>query len=155
MHGVTPMVGKRQITTMCPMNCIPTQCGMTVEVEDNKLLSVKGDLHNPDSRGFLCIRGRATREIFDNPKRLLHPLRRVGARGDNQWQECSWDEAYEMIVTSIRQGRTLTAFHSFFDDGQALPTLAKANNPCTAILILVYYIFISILLKNRTIMLYY
>jgi anaerobic selenocysteine-containing dehydrogenase len=97
------MVGKRQITTMCPMNCIPTQCGMTVEVEDNKLLAVKGDVHNPDSRGFLCIRGRATREIFDNPKRLLHPLRRVGARGDNQWQECSWDEAYDMIVTSIRQ----------------------------------------------------
>jgi anaerobic selenocysteine-containing dehydrogenase len=25
------------------------------------------------------------------------------------------------------QGRTLTAFHSFFDEGQALPTLAKAN----------------------------
>src|SRR5690348_2148551 len=98
-----PMVGKRQITTMCPMNCIPTQCGMTVEVENNKLLSVKGDVHNPDSRGFLCIRGRATPEIFDNPKRLLRPLRRVGARGDNQWQECSWDEAYDMIVTAIGQ----------------------------------------------------
>jgi anaerobic selenocysteine-containing dehydrogenase len=25
------------------------------------------------------------------------------------------------------QGRTLTAFHAFFDEGQALPTLAKAN----------------------------
>lgn len=97
------MVGKRQITTMCPMNCIPTQCGMTVEVENNKLLAVKGDVHNPDSRGFLCIRGRATPEIFDNPKRLLRPLRRVGARGDNQWQECSWDEAYDMIVTAISQ----------------------------------------------------
>jgi anaerobic selenocysteine-containing dehydrogenase len=97
------MVGKRQITTMCPMNCIPTQCGMIVEVENNKLLTLKGDPHNPDSRGFLCIRGRASREIFDNPKRLLHPLRRVGARGDNQWQECSWDEAYDMIVTSIQQ----------------------------------------------------
>jgi anaerobic selenocysteine-containing dehydrogenase len=68
------MAGKRQVTTMCPMNCLPTQCGMTVEVEENKLLSLKGDQHNPDSRGFLCIRGRATQEIFENPKRLLHPL---------------------------------------------------------------------------------
>jgi anaerobic selenocysteine-containing dehydrogenase len=76
---------------------------MVVEVEDNKLLTLKGDPHNPDSRGFLCIRGRASREIFDNPRRLLRPLRRVGARGDNQWQECSWDEAYDMIVTAIRQ----------------------------------------------------
>jgi anaerobic selenocysteine-containing dehydrogenase len=97
------MVGKRTTTTMCPMNCIPTQCGMVVEVEDNKLLTLKGDPHNPDSRGFLCIRGRATHEIFDNPKRLLRPLRHVGARGANRWQECSWDEAYAMIVNAISQ----------------------------------------------------
>ena len=42
------MVGKRQVTTMCPMNCLPTQCGMTVEVEGNRLLSLKGDQDNPD-----------------------------------------------------------------------------------------------------------
>ncbi len=97
------MVNKRQVTTMCPMNCLPTQCGMTVEVENNKLLTLKGDEHNPDSRGFLCIRGRATREIFDNPKRLLSPLRRVGARGDDRWEACSWDDAYAMIVDAVKQ----------------------------------------------------
>lgn len=97
------MAGKRQITTMCPMNCLPTQCGMTVEVEENKLLSLKGDPHNPDSRGFLCIRGRATQEIFENPKRLLYPLRRVGERGEDRWERCSWDEAYAMIVDAIQQ----------------------------------------------------
>src|SRR5581483_1779174 len=97
------MVGKRSVTTMCPMNCLPTQCAMTVEVEGNKLLSLKGDRHNPDSRGFLCIRGRATSEIFENPKRLLHPLRRVGERGEDKWELCSWDEAYAMIVDAIKQ----------------------------------------------------
>ncbi len=99
------MVGKRQVTTMCPMNCIPTQCGMVVEVEANRLLSLKGDQHNPDSRGFLCIRGRATQEIFENPKRLLHPLRRVGERGEDRWEQCSWDDAYAMIVDTIGQTR--------------------------------------------------
>ncbi|GHO42459.1 molybdopterin-containing oxidoreductase family protein [Ktedonospora formicarum] len=97
------MVGKRQITTMCPMNCMPTQCGMTVEVENNKLLSLKGDQQNPDSRGFLCIRGRASQEIFENPKRLLHPLRRVGERGENTWEQCSWEDAYTMITESIQR----------------------------------------------------
>ncbi|HEX6481111.1 MAG TPA: molybdopterin-dependent oxidoreductase [Ktedonobacteraceae bacterium] len=97
------MAGKRQITTMCPMNCLPTQCGMTVEVEENRLLSLKGDRHNPDSQGFLCIRGRATQEVFANPKRLLHPLRRVGARGEESFEPCSWDEAYAMIVNAIQQ----------------------------------------------------
>jgi anaerobic selenocysteine-containing dehydrogenase len=97
------MSEKRQITTMCPMNCLPTQCGMTVEVEGNKLLSIKGDQHNPDSRGFLCIRGRASAEIFENPKRLLQPLRRVGKRGEDRWEPCSWDDAYAMIVDAIKQ----------------------------------------------------
>ena len=97
------MPGKRQVTTMCPMNCTPTQCGMTVEVEENTLVSLKGDQHNPDSRGFLCIRGRSTREIFENPKRLLHPLRRVGARGDDRWEQCSWEEAYAMVVGEIER----------------------------------------------------
>lgn len=99
------MAGKRQITTMCPMNCLPTQCGMVVEVEENRLLSLKGDQHNPDSQGFLCIRGRATREIFENPKRLLHPLRRVGERGEERFEPCSWDEAYAMMVDAIQQTR--------------------------------------------------
>ncbi len=99
------MSARRQVTTMCPMNCHPTQCGMTVEVdeEENRLLSLKGDAQNPDSRGFLCIRGRATQEIFDNPKRLLQPLRRAGERGEDRWEPCTWDEAYEMIVDAIQQ----------------------------------------------------
>ncbi|GCF07513.1 molybdopterin-containing oxidoreductase family protein [Dictyobacter arantiisoli] len=97
------MSGRRQITTMCPMNCTPTQCGMKVEVEDNRLLSLKGDQENPDSRGFLCIRGQASQEIFENPKRLLRPLRRVGARGEDKWEACSWDEAYTMMVDAIQQ----------------------------------------------------
>ncbi|MBO0796319.1 MAG: molybdopterin-dependent oxidoreductase, partial [Ktedonobacteraceae bacterium] len=97
------MSERRQITTMCPMNCLPTQCGMTVEVEGNKLVSLKGDVHNPDSRGFLCIRGRATQEIFENPRRLLRPLRRVGERGEDRWEPCSWDEAYAMIVDAIQR----------------------------------------------------
>ena len=36
------------VRTMCPMNCHPTLCGMLVEVEDGRVLSVKGDPDNPD-----------------------------------------------------------------------------------------------------------
>jgi anaerobic selenocysteine-containing dehydrogenase len=62
------------IRTMCPMNCHPTLCGMLAEVEDGRLVGVRGDPDNPDSRGFLCIRGQASREIIGNPHRLLLPL---------------------------------------------------------------------------------
>lgn len=97
------MAERRRVTTMCPMNCLPTQCGMTVEVEENRLVSLRGDAQNPDSRGFLCIRGRAAQEIFANPKRLLYPMKRAGKRGENRWVRCSWEEAYAMIVEAIGQ----------------------------------------------------
>ena len=47
------------VRTMCPMNCHPTLCGMLADVRDGELIGVRGDPVNPDSRGFLCIRGQA------------------------------------------------------------------------------------------------
>ena len=100
---------RRVIRTMCPMNCHPTLCGMLVEVEDGRLVKVSGDPDNPDSRGFLCIRGQASREIVDNPRRLLHPLVRA-RRGSNDWRRASWDEALDLIVERMRAvGRTAVA----------------------------------------------
>jgi anaerobic selenocysteine-containing dehydrogenase len=87
--------------TMCPMNCHPTLCGMLVTVDDGRLVSVKGDPDNPDSRGFLCVRGQASREIVDNSKRLLRPLVRAG-RGDTSWRETTWDEALDLIALHMR-----------------------------------------------------
>ncbi|MFL5310339.1 MAG: molybdopterin oxidoreductase family protein, partial [Myxococcales bacterium] len=78
----------RVVRTMCPMNCHPTLCGMLVEVEDGRVVKVTGDEENPDSRGFLCIRGHASREIIGNPRRLLHPLVRE-RRGDGAFRTAS------------------------------------------------------------------
>ena len=76
------MPDRRTVRTMCPMSCHPTLCGMLVEVESGRLLSVSGDKDNPDSRVFLCIRGQAAREIIGNPKRLLTPLIRERRTAD-------------------------------------------------------------------------
>src|ERR687885_791982 len=81
----------QHIRTMCPMSCHPTLCGMLAEVENGKLLRVLGDKDNPDSQGFLCVRGQASREIIDNPHRLLQPriraqlLRRFANFYGSQW----------------------------------------------------------------------
>jgi len=97
------------IPTMCPMNCDPTQCGMLVDVQDGKLIGVKGDKDNPDSQGFLCVRGQASREIIGNPKRILKPLIRE-RRGEDEWREASWDEALDLITVKILEaGREKTA----------------------------------------------
>ena len=83
------------------MSCHPTLCGMRVTVEDDRLLRIEGDPNNPDSRGFLCVRGRAASEIFDNPRRILHPLARR-ARGEDRWDRIGWDEALDRIADSLR-----------------------------------------------------
>ncbi|MFP6706010.1 MAG: molybdopterin-dependent oxidoreductase [Alphaproteobacteria bacterium] len=96
-------------TTMCPMNCHPTLCGMRVEVRDGELLSIKGDKDNPDSQGFLCVRGQASKQIIGNPKRLLKPLIRE-QRTEDAWREASWDDALDLIAErSQAVGREATA----------------------------------------------
>src|SRR5438128_2692901 len=97
------------VRTMCPMNCHPTLCGMLVEIEDGRVRSVKGDPDNPDSQGFLCVRGHASREIIGNPARLLHPMVR-DRRGIGDWRRASWDEVLDRIAERMREaGRQAVA----------------------------------------------
>jgi anaerobic selenocysteine-containing dehydrogenase len=85
--------------TMCPMNCHPTLCGMLVDVQDGQLRGVRGDPDNPDSQGFLCIRGQAAAEIIGNPTRLVHPL--IRDKRSEPFRAASWDEALNRIATAI------------------------------------------------------
>jgi len=74
---------------------------MLVDVENGRLISVRGDKENPDSQGFLCVRGQASREIIDNPKRILYPLIR-DRRTDGAWRQAGWDEALDLITTRMQ-----------------------------------------------------
>ena len=91
----------RVIRTMCPMNCHPTLCGMLATVEDGRLIKVSGDQDNPDSQGFLCVRGQASREVIANPDRLLHPMIRE-RRTDGAWRRASWDETLDLITRRMQ-----------------------------------------------------
>src|SRR6202795_2887112 len=94
-------MASQTIRTMCPMNCHPTLCGMLVEVDDGRVVGVKGDPDNPDSQGFLCVRGQAAPEIIGNDKRILHPMVRP-RRGEDTWRRASWDEVLDLIAQRMR-----------------------------------------------------
>ncbi|GIX48933.1 MAG: molybdopterin oxidoreductase [Candidatus Tectimicrobiota bacterium] len=91
---------RRTVRTMCPMNCHPTLCGMLVTVEDGRLLEIRGDRDNPDSQGFLCVRGQAAGEILSSPARLRRPLLR--RRLADSWREVSWEEALALMVQRMQ-----------------------------------------------------
>ena len=92
---------RETIRTMCPMNCHPTLCGMTVTIEDGSLVSIEGDETNPDSEGFLCMRGKAAHEVVGNTGRLLTPLIRHQRDGAD-WTPTSWDDALDTIAARMQ-----------------------------------------------------
>lgn len=105
------------VRTMCPMSCHPTLCGMLVEVEGGRVVGVRGDPDNPDSRGFLCVRGQASREVIENPRRLLHPLVRA-RRKPEAWRRASWEAALDLVAERMqavgREASGLWSGHGLF-----------------------------------------
>ena len=103
------MPEQRTFKTMCPMNCHPTLCGMKVTVAAQDQVEIEGDPENPDSRGFLCMRGNAAHEIVDNPRRLLAPQTRA-VRGSSDWVETTWDKALDQMAAKMAEvGREAVA----------------------------------------------
>jgi anaerobic selenocysteine-containing dehydrogenase len=54
-------------------------CGLEVDVEDNRVIAVRGDQDNPVSEGYTCPKGRAEVERINHPDRLLASLKRTAA----------------------------------------------------------------------------
>jgi thiosulfate reductase/polysulfide reductase chain A len=78
------------------------RCGMLVQFEDGRAVSVKGDPDNPLNRGALCERGQLMLEHLYNPARLNYPLKRAGQRGEGKWQRITWDQALDEIAVKLR-----------------------------------------------------
>ena len=76
-------------------------CGVLVHLRDGKVVRIEGDPESPISRGTLCPKGLATIQLAYHPDRLLHPLKRKGAKGEGQWERISWEEAYGLLTSSI------------------------------------------------------
>ena len=73
-------------------------CGLELEVEGDRIASIRGDAEDAFSRGFVCPKGAALGELHSDPDRLRQPLLRRG----NEWVKASWDEAFEAIDAALR-----------------------------------------------------
>ncbi|MGH3735255.1 MAG: molybdopterin oxidoreductase family protein [Micromonosporaceae bacterium] len=68
-------------------------CGLEFTVSDGAVTSIRGDEHDPLSRGHICPKAYALTDVYADPDRLRRPLRRVG----DDWQEIGWEEAYRLV----------------------------------------------------------
>ncbi len=82
----------------CPHDC-PDTCAMIYEVEDGRLVDVRGNKEHPMTRGGLCVKLKDYHDHHYNPDRVLHPLRRVGPKGSRQFARITWDEAIAEITS--------------------------------------------------------
>jgi len=78
-----------------------SSCGVNAYVKDGKVVKVEGMKEFPQNRGTLCAKGNAGRQYLYNKDRLLAPLKRTGERGSGNFQEISWDEAYDIIANKL------------------------------------------------------
>ncbi len=91
----------RLVPTTC-FNC-EAKCGLLayVDKDTGKVAKFEGNPVHPASRGRNCAKGPATINQVDDPERILHPMKRIGGRGDGLWERISWDQALDEIGNRI------------------------------------------------------
>lgn len=86
-------------TGACRGNCFGG-CKLKIKVRDGNVVSTTmGEFPNPEYNR-ICTKGLSHLQRIYDPDRLKVPLRRVGERGADQWEEITWDEAIEEIATT-------------------------------------------------------
>ena len=83
--------------TACPHDC-PDTCSMLAFVEEGRLVRVAGNPENPYTQGNLCRKVAHYEERVYSPDRLLHPMRRIGKKGEGRFEPISWDDALTEIA---------------------------------------------------------
>jgi anaerobic selenocysteine-containing dehydrogenase len=90
----------------CPL-CEAT-CGVAIEVDGDRVVSVRGDDDDPFSKGYICPKGTALADLHHDPDRLRRPMRRDGER----WTAIGWDEALDLVAGKLADIRARHGKHA-------------------------------------------
>ena len=88
---------KTEHPSVCPLDC-PDTCSLTVTVEDERIVSIRGSRANPYTAGVLCAKvPQAYPGFVHGEGRLTTPLRRTGAKGGGRFERISWTQALDIV----------------------------------------------------------
>jgi anaerobic selenocysteine-containing dehydrogenase len=88
--------------SVCPYDC-PDTCGLLLTVENNQVVSVKGDDEHPYTRGRLCGKMHLYHKVIHSPQRLTQPLLRTGKKGCGKFRPITWEQAITTIVSNWKK----------------------------------------------------
>jgi len=121
--------GERVVPTFCEL-CF-WKCGVLAHVKGGRVTKLTGNPAHPLSRGRLCPRGTGGAGLLYDPDRLLKPLVRVKKRGDQAFEQVSWDKALDEVAEGMlkireRHGPEALALFSHGYGGSWFKHLLKA-----------------------------
>jgi anaerobic selenocysteine-containing dehydrogenase len=89
-----------KIKGACPHDC-PDTCALDVHVRDGIAEKVTGSAEHAPTAGVLCTKVARYTERTYHPDRLLHPLRRIGRKGEGRFERIGWQEAIDEIAARL------------------------------------------------------
>lgn len=97
--ATTDQISWSQCNVNCGGNCI-----FQWHSQDGKVLYMESDnTGDADLQARACLRGRSMRRWLNSPDRLMHPMKRVGKRGEGKFEQISWDEAIDTIASELKR----------------------------------------------------
>ncbi len=73
-------------------------CGLEITYSERQIISIKGDINDPFSRGHICPKAMALKDIYEDTNRLSTPLKRT----ENGWKTISWEQAFDEIAHKLK-----------------------------------------------------
>jgi anaerobic selenocysteine-containing dehydrogenase len=96
---------------ICPL--CEAACGIEVEIENDRIRTVRGDIDDPMSHGYVCPKASLLADLHNDPDRLRTPIVREGSR----WQEVSWEMALDRAghgLTRVRRAHGRNAVGIYY-----------------------------------------
>lgn len=91
----------RVVKSVCPFCAVG--CGQNVYVKDEQIVQIEGDPDSPISRGRLCPKGSASKQLVTSPTRVT-TVRYRRPHG-TEWEDLDLDTAMEMIADRVLEAR--------------------------------------------------
>jgi formate dehydrogenase major subunit len=94
----------RVVRSICPYCAVG--CGQLVYVQDDRVTQIEGDPDSPISRGRLCPKGAASKQLVTDPSRQTKV--RYRRPHGTEWEDLSLEEATDMIARRLVDTRERT-----------------------------------------------
>ena len=80
-------------------NLCEAMCGLKITYKEKKVISIVGDKKDPLSKGYICPKSQALKDLYEDSDRLKTPIKRT----ENGWKNISWTEAFDEVENQIKK----------------------------------------------------